>query len=145
VNTRLTFSGNDDSIVNLADKIVLQIINRAILEVGNTENMVEIERAVDDILKRFDDIEGVKVLPAKPECIIISLQCDTYRSVYEVLKYTTSETYQKQLNILAKAVDSYIKSSKPFTAYSEITTECLQDIEHKIGKETFFLVIPTQC
>ncbi|XP_060583843.1 uncharacterized protein LOC132740007 [Ruditapes philippinarum] len=136
VNTRLTFSGNEEPIVDLADKIVLKVINRAIAKVKNTENMVEIERAVDDILKHLDEMEGVEVLSTKPECIIISLQCDTYSSVYELLKYTTSEQYRKQLNSLAEAVDLYIKCAKPFTAYSEITTECLQDIENKIETDT---------
>ncbi|XP_060585494.1 uncharacterized protein LOC132741358 [Ruditapes philippinarum] len=136
VNTRLTFSGNEEPIVDLADKIVFKVINRAIAKVKNTENMVEIERAVDDILKHLDEMEGVEVMSTTPECIIISLQCDTYRSVYEALKYTTSEQYQKQLNSLAEAVDLYIKCAKPFTAYSEITTECLQDIENKIETET---------
>ena len=123
MNSRLTFGGEEE-IVNLADKIVVKVINKAKTRVTNAADMSQLEQAVNTILNVVDKIEGATVLSAESECVLIRLQCDTYKSLHDVLKYITSKEYKQQLDYLAELLTSYYNAKKPIVVFSDTSIDC---------------------
>ncbi|XP_053403890.1 uncharacterized protein LOC123537567 isoform X2 [Mercenaria mercenaria] len=146
VNSKLTFSGEEE-VVDLADKLTLTVINAALKRTQGSTEMERIRRAVDDILEEFDKLEGVKVLSAEPQCIIVGFHCDNYKSLYDLLTYIASQSYQIRLSVIAEAVSSYLH--KPLTLHSDMTSACVHSILDEMGTTHSIkrrsILLPIQC
>ncbi|XP_053403916.1 uncharacterized protein LOC123537584 isoform X2 [Mercenaria mercenaria] len=147
VKSRLTFSG-DDEVDDLAEKMLLKVMNAAIKRAKDPTDPEEVRKAVDEIFEEIDKIAGVKILSAKSECIVIRIQCETYKGLYDVLMYVTSQTYHQRLSAIADALCSHLQTSKPLTLRSDLPQECLQNIADEIGeaeRAKRSIMLPIQC
>ncbi|XP_053381336.1 uncharacterized protein LOC128549107 [Mercenaria mercenaria] len=139
IDTELTLSGavNESKKIDLAEKIITTVINRAKNKVENENDFPRIRSVVKKILKDIENVTDVEILSAEQKCILLKFRCTTYLGILNMLMYLESRSFLDSLNDLALALSSTLPNvSGQFRIDATVTPECLEDLLDELRAKT---------
>ena len=139
----MAIRGPNDNLTILAEKAITGVFKSALKRTGGKQTISEIEQAVDTILSELENCSMVEVSDVENKCILITMRCNNYQGLLELLEYLESSLFRRRLQELSTALEVTYKEH--FNISSQISRDDLAKIFYNLSKYiyqyTFFIKI----